>query len=153
MIMVSACLAGFSSKYNGESNYNKAIESLVKSGKAIVVCPEQMGGCPTPRNPCEIADNSTGRDVLLQKARIIDCHGQDYTEKFLKGAVETLKAAQLFNISMAILKSNSPSCGCGKIYDGTFSGKIIDGNGVAAQILLDNGYKVFTEDNYPGDDI
>ncbi len=149
MIMVSACLVGLDSRYNGESNYNANIEKLVKEGKAIVVCPEQMGGCATPRNPCEIAMNSTGEEVLLGNARVIDSQGQDYTCEFLKGADETLKVAKLFNINMAIFKSRSPSCGCGKIYDGTFSGRLIDGNGVAAQILINNGYKVLTEDNYP----
>ncbi len=148
MIMVSACLVGLDSKYNGKSNHNTDIEKLVKIGNAILVCPEQMGGCSTPRNPCEIANNCTGEDVLCGNARVVDLHGQDYTAKFLKGAAETLKVAQLFNISMAILKARSPSCGCGKIYDGTFSGRLIDGNGVAAQILINNGYKVFTEDNY-----
>lgn len=148
MIMVSTCLVGIYSKYNGENNFNADIERLVKEGKAIVVCPEQIGGCSTPRNPCEIAGKSTGQDVLCGNARVIDSEGQDYTAKFLKGAAETLKIAQLFNINMAILKSRSPSCGCGKIYDGTFSGKLIDGNGVAAQILINNGYQVFTEDNY-----
>jgi uncharacterized protein YbbK (DUF523 family) len=149
MIIVRACLVGLDSRYNGESSFNADIEKMVKEGKAIIVCPEQMGGCSTPRNPCEIAKNSTGEEVLLGNARIIDSQGQDYTAKFLKGAAETLKVAQLFNISMAILKARSPSCGCGKIYDGTFSGRLIDGNGVAAQILINNGYKVFTEDNYP----
>lgn len=153
MIMVSACLAGLKSKYNGESSYNADIERLVKGGKAILVCPEQMGGCPTPRNPCEIANNSTGQDVLIRKAEIIDIEGRNHTTEFLNGAAETLKVAQLFNISMAILKSKSPSCGCGRIYDGSFRGKLIDGNGVTAQILINNGYKVFNEENYPKNDL
>jgi len=153
MIMISACLAGLKSKYNGESSYNADIERLVKGGKAILVCPEQMGGCPTPRNPCEIAWNFTGQDVLTGKAQIIDSQGQDRTSEFLNGAAETLKVAQLFNISMAILKSKSPSCGCGRIYDGSFSGKLTDGNGVAAQLLINNGYKVFTEENYPKNEL
>lgn len=149
MIMVSACLVGLYSKYDGGSNFNADIEKLVKAGKAIVVCPEQMGGCPTPRNPCEIADSLRGEDVLAGKARIIDSKGNDLTEKFARGAAETLKLARLYNIDTAILKARSPSCGSGKIYDGSFSGNLIDGNGVAAQILLDNGCKVYTENNYP----
>ena len=149
MIMVSACLAGLKCRYNGESNYNSDIEKLVKEGKAILVCPEQMGGCPTPRNPCEIAHNSTGQEVLQGKAKIIDSQGQNCTSEFINGATETLKVAQLFNISMAILKSKSPSCGCGRIYDGSFRGRLTEGNGVTAQLLINNGYEVYTEDNYP----
>jgi uncharacterized protein YbbK (DUF523 family) len=148
MIMVSSCLAGLCSKYNGGDNLNKDIERLVREGRAIVVCPEQMGGCPTPRNPCEIASNKTGQDVLDGNAKVIDSKGQECTEKFLWGAVETLKLAKLFNIEFAVLKANSPSCGCGKVYDGSFGGRLINGNGVAAQMLINNGYKVFTEEDY-----
>ena len=151
MIMVSSCLVGLKCKYNGESCYNEKIAKLVENGKAILVCPEQMGGCSTPRNPCEIATNATGADILSGIARIVDIQGNDHTCNFLNGATETLKVAQLFNIDIAILKSKSPSCGSGEIYDGTFSRKLIEGNGVTAEILLRNGYRVYTENNYPID--
>jgi uncharacterized protein YbbK (DUF523 family) len=147
MILVSACLAGLDSRYSGESNHNAYIEKLVREGKAIIACPEQLGGCPTPRPPCEIACGASGRDVLEGKGQIIDTEGKNQTKRFVKGAEETLKIARLYNVKSAILKSRSPSCGCGKIYDGTFTGKLIDGNGVAAEILLQNGYQVFTEED------
>ncbi|EPR11990.1 DUF523 domain-containing protein [Ruminiclostridium papyrosolvens] len=146
MILVSACLAGLDSKYNGKSNYNEYIEKLVREGKAIMVCPEQMGGLPTPRDSCEI-DCGDGRDVLSGKSNIIDSKGQNQTEKFLKGAEEALKVARLYNIKKAILKSKSPSCGVGKIYDGTFSGKLVKGNGVTAELLIRNGFEVITEED------
>lgn len=148
MIMISACLAGLKCRYSGDGSYNADIEELVKSGEAILVCPEQMGGCPTPRKPCEIASKATGQEVLEGKAEVIDSQGRNHTAEFLNGAAETLKVAQLCDVSMAILKSKSPSCGSGRIYDGSFSGKLTDGNGVTAQLLINNGYKVFTEENY-----
>ncbi len=147
MILVSACLAGLDSKYNGKSNYNKYIERLVREGKAIMVCPEQMGGLPTPRDSCEIVCG-VGGDVLEGKSKIIDSKGQNQTEKFLKGAEETLKVGRLYNIKKAILKSKSPSCGVGKIYDGTFSGKLTEGNGVTAELLVRNGFEVITEEEF-----
>lgn len=148
MIMVSACLVGLKCRYSGDSSSNAHIEELVRKNEAILVCPEQMGGCPTPRYPCEIADNSTGQDVLDGKAKVVDSQGLSRTDEFLRGAHETLKVAQLFNISMAVLKSKSPSCGCGRIYDGSFSRQLRDGNGVTAQLLLNNGYKICTEEDY-----
>ncbi len=148
MILVSACLAGLDSKYNGKSNYNEYVEKLVREGKAIMVCPEQMGGLPTPRDSCEIVCGDGG-DVLSGKSNIIDSKGQDQTEKFLKGAEETLKVGKLYNINKAILKSKSPSCGVDKIYDGTFSGKLIEGNGVTAELLKRNGFEVITEEDIP----
>ncbi len=147
MILVSACLAGLDSKYNGKSNYNEYIEKLVREGKAILVCPEQMGGLPTPRDSCEIVCGGGG-DVLEGKSKIIDSKGQNQTEKFLKGAEETLKVGRLYSIKKAILKSKSPSCGVGKIYDGTFSGKLTEGNGVTAELLVRNGFEVITEEEF-----
>ncbi len=148
MILVSACLAGLNSKYNGKSNYNEYIEKLVKEGKAIMVCPEQMGGLPTPRDSCEIVCGDGG-DVLSGKSNIMDSKGKNQTEKFIKGAEETLKVGRLYNIKKAILKSKSPSCGVGKIYDGTFSGKLIEGNGVTAELLIKNGFEVISDKDLP----
>jgi uncharacterized protein YbbK (DUF523 family) len=131
-------------KYNGSNNLNKDILQLVKEGKAIVVCPEQMGGCSTPRKPCEIL-SSTGKDVLDKKGKIINNAGEDVTDRFIAGAYETLKLANLFNIEAAIQKSKSPTCGCGEIYDGSFSGRLVKGNGVTAELLMQNGYKVISD--------
>lgn len=144
MVIVSACLAGIDCKYNGGNNADHRIIELVSKGQAIPVCPEQLGGCPTPRLKTEIAGGS-GADVLDSKCRVIREDGRDMTEEFLKGAQEVLKIAKLLNIKKAILKSKSPSCGCGNVYDGTFSGRLIDGNGVTSELLLRNGIEVISE--------
>ncbi len=144
MILVSACLAGINCKYNGKSNLNREIQKMVACGRAIPVCPEQLGGCPTPRMKTEIF-NGTGEDVLAGKSQVIREDGEDMTEKFIGGGEEVLKIAQLVGAKKAIMKSKSPSCGCGEIYDGTFSGKLIKGNGVTSEILLKNNIKVVTE--------
>ncbi|AEV67859.1 DUF523 domain-containing protein [Acetivibrio clariflavus] len=143
-ILVSACLLGVNCKYNGGNNYNSEIKALASKYNLIPVCPEQLGGCPTPRLPAEIQKGS-GRDVLCGKAKVMRKDGVDVSENFVKGAKEVLNIAKQTNIKLAILKSKSPSCGKGKIYDGTFSGNLIDGNGVTADVLEENGITVLSE--------
>jgi uncharacterized protein YbbK (DUF523 family) len=147
MIIVSACLAGLNCKYNGGNSLNTDIQKLVSEGVAIPVCPEQMGGCPTPRLPVEI-DGGTGADVLERRCMVVRKNGEDVTAQLLKGGEEVLKVALLTGADRAILKARSPSCGCGEIYDGTFSGRLIPGNGVAAEMLIRNGIMVFSEENF-----
>lgn len=146
MFIVSACLAGIHCKYDGGSNYNEAIAKLVSEGSAIPVCPEQLGGRPTPRPAAEIA-GGTGADVIDGRCKVIRENGEDATDEFIKGAGEVLKIVRLIGAKKAILKSKSPSCGCGLIYDGTFSGKLIKGNGVTAELLLRNGIEVVNAAN------
>ncbi len=146
MVIVSACLAGVNCKYNGSSNLHREAERLVKSGKAVPVCPEQLGGCPTPRLKAEIL-NGTGGDVLDGKCIVVKENGENTTPEFIKGAEEVLKIAMLTGAKMAVLKSGSPSCGCGSIYDGTFSGNKIKGNGVTSELLIRNGIKVVSEEH------
>ncbi|ACO86762.1 DUF523 domain-containing protein [Clostridium botulinum] len=146
MILISACLCGVNCKYNGGNNLNEKALKLFREGKAVLVCPEQLGGQQTPRAPHEI-NNATGAEVLDEKANIIGPEGDDVTKEFLKGAYETLKIAKECDAKVAILKARSPSCGFGKIYDGTFSGNKKDGNGVTAELLTRNGIKVYTEEN------
>ncbi len=146
MIIVSACLCGVNCKYDGGNNLDERVLNLLKEGKAIPVCPEQLGGQKTPRAPHEIFKGN-GYDVLQGKARILGPEGDDVTSEFLKGAFETLKIAEAASASIAILKARSPSCGANQIYDGTFSGKKRSGNGVTAELLLSKGIKVFTEEN------
>lgn len=146
MIIVSACLCGINTKYNGGNNLDERILKLLREGKAILVCPEQLGGQSTPRPAHEIF-KATGLDVLDGKARVVGPEGDDATEEFLKGAYETLKIAKECGAKVAILKARSPSCGHGKIYDGTFTGSKIDGNGVTAELLKRNGIKVYTEED------
>lgn len=134
-ILVSACLAGIDCKYNGKNNKNEKIIELIKNEDVILVCPEQMGGLKTPRVPAEIQN-----DKVINKENI------DVTKEYQKGAEVVLKIAKEFNIKKAILKAKSPSCGKGKIYDGTFSNNLIDGNGITTELLQKNGIQVITED-------
>ena len=146
MILVSACLAGIRCRYDGGSKpMDKAVE-LVKNGGAVPICPEQLGGCATPRIAAEI-QGGTGADVLDGRCRVARKDGEDVTDKFIKGAYEVLKVAELTGAKKALLKARSPSCGCGRIYDGTFTGKTREGNGVTAELLLRNGVEVTTEED------
>lgn len=138
MILVSSCLLGINCKYSGGNNYQEKILKLVKDGKAIFACPEQLGGLTTPRLPAEIVYKDNKRYV-------IDKNGKDVTEEFERGAREVLKILKEMNITKVIFKSQSPSCGCGLIYDGTFTNKLIKGNGITTQLLIDNGIEVITE--------
>ncbi|MDK2901678.1 MAG: hypothetical protein PWR14_582 [Thermosediminibacterales bacterium] len=144
MFLISGCLIGINCKYNGSNNKNREIVELVKKGLAVPFCPEQLGGLPTPRYASEIQQGS-GEDVLEGRARVINQIGQDVTENFKRGAEEALKLAKILGTKFAILKSKSPSCGYGKIYDGSFSGVLVNGNGVTAALFLKNGIKVITE--------
>lgn len=148
MILVSACLCGINCKYSGGNNETDWVKKLCDKGKAVLVCPECLGNMEIPRPPHEIIGGN-GADVLSGIARVMSKNKEiDSTDKFIKGAYLSLEQAKMHNIKLAILKSKSPSCGCGKIYDGTFSGKTIDGNGVTCQLLIDNGIKIITEEDY-----
>lgn len=140
MYLISACLAGVNCKYDGGNNYKEKIMELVKRGEAILVCPEQLGGLTTPRYLSEIKN-------INGELKVINNQGQDVTLNFQRGAKETLELAKKLNIDKAILKAKSPSCGCGLIYDGTFSGNKIKGNGVTAQLLSENGIEIFNEND------
>ena len=135
MYIVSACLCGINCKYNGRNNLNPAVLKLVKEGKAIPVCPEQLGGLPTPRIPSERKDG-----------KVINKEGIDVTKNFQDGANEVLKLCKELNIKTCILKSKSPSCGYGEIYDGNFNGTLVKGNGVLTDMLIDNGIEVISSD-------
>lgn len=133
-ILVSACLLGVDCKYSGGNNYNEKVLEYIKDYEVIPVCPEIMGGLSTPREPSERIED-----------KIITKGGNDVTKEYTKGALETLKLAKLFNVKKSLLKAKSPSCGKGKIYDGTFTGTIIEGNGVTSDLLESNGISVLTE--------
>ena len=133
-ILVSACLLGINCKYNGDNNENIKVLEFIKDKEVIPICPEIMGGLTTPRPPSEIKEN-----------KVINNLDIDVTENFQKGANETLKLAKLFGVKKALLKAKSPSCGVGKIYDGTFSGNLIDGNGITTKLLLEHNIEVLTE--------
>lgn len=144
MILISACLCGINTRYDGKNNLNDEAARLLKEGKAVLVCPEQLGGMSTPREPHEIC-GGTGADVLDGKAKVISISGLNSTEQFIRGAEETLKIAKKVGAEEAYLKAKSPSCGFEKIYDGSFSGTKAAGNGVTAELLLRNGIKVYNE--------
>lgn len=141
-------MAGFNVRHDGSNKANKKVIELVKAGKAIAVCPEQLAGFSTPREKMEIKPFSLGKSLGKKKigaGRVFNESGIDVTEQVRKGAQEVLHIAKLFGAKEAVLKSNSPSCGKGKVYDGTFSGKLVKGNGVTAELLMRNGIKVLTE--------
>jgi uncharacterized protein YbbK (DUF523 family) len=144
MKMVSACLVGINCRYDGKSSLNPKVFEKFRKGDLIPVCPEQLGGLTTPREPSEIA-GGTGEDVLKGKTKVVTGSGRDVTKNFVRGAEETLMIAKSLGIREAVLKSYSASCGCSRIYDGTFSGKRKKGEGVTAAILRKNGVKVITE--------
>jgi uncharacterized protein YbbK (DUF523 family) len=136
---------GLDTKYDGKSNANELIIEYCSFGKFIPVCPEQLGGLSTPRACSEIIGGS-GEDVLAGRVRISSDKGVDETKEYIKGAREVIKIAHLFNVNAAILKQRSPSCGCRQIYDGTFSGRKIDGQGVTAALLKEYNIPVYSEE-------
>lgn len=135
-ILVSACLLGVCCRYDGRGNPSSfVIDLLSRDGVELIpVCPEQLGGMTTPRLPSERRE-----DLVINRA------GEDVTEYFHRGAEEALRVAKLYGCDVAILKERSPSCGCGRIYDGSFNGALTAGNGVTADLLLENGIKVYGE--------
>lgn len=133
-ILISACLIGIDCRYNGSGFMLENIHRLKQKYNLIPFCPEIYGGLPTPREPCEIISN-----------KVITKSGKDVTEQYRNGATEALHTAQLFDCKIAILKENSPSCGNGKIHSGNFDGKLIDGYGMTAKLLIENGIKVYGE--------
>lgn len=135
-IIVSACLLGVSCRYDGNSKPNEKIIDLKEKYNLIPICPEIMGGLPTPRMPAEIKDG-----------RVKTENGIDVTEEYKKGADEAIKLAKLFGCKKAILKENSPSCGCGKIYNGEFTRTLKDGNGITTELFIKNGIDVFGENS------
>lgn len=135
-ILVSKCLLGYNCRYKGDGCLSEKVAALAKDYELIPVCPEQEGGLSTPRNPAERVGN-----------KIISSAGVDVTKEYTKGANIALELAKQNNIEFAVLKANSPSCGKGIIYDGTFSGNKVPGNGVTAELLMKNGFRVITEND------
>lgn len=135
--LVSACLCGVNCKYNGGNNKNDKCVKLLNEGKAVLICPEQLGGLATPRKPSEIKQD-----------KVINCDKLDVTKYFIKGAEESLNIAKISNINKAILKEGSPSCGVNKIYDGSFTGNKISESGITARLLKKNNIEVISSDDF-----
>ncbi len=134
-ILISACLLGENCKYSGGNNLCPQAAELAEAYQLVPVCPEQLGGLPTPRPPAE-----------RQGEKVCAKTGADVTDAYRKGAEEARRLGQLLQCEGALLKARSPSCGKGKIYDGSFTGTVIDGNGVTAELLEAAGIPVYTED-------
>ena len=133
-ILVSACLLGVRCRYDGKSKPHPAVERLMEQHTLIPVCGEIFGGLPTPRVSAE-----------RQGARVVTADGCDVTAAYRRGAEEVLRLAERYGCKAAILKERSPSCGSGRIYDGTFTGTLTDGWGVTAELLRDHGICVIGE--------
>lgn len=136
-ILVSACLIGVSCRYDGTGKLNEGMQELSKKHNLIPVCPEIFGGLSTPRTPAEICNG-----------RVMTKDGTDVTSEYTKGAEEVLKLVRFYNCSIVILKERSPSCGYGKIYDGTFTSQLIDGSGITAKMLAEEGVEVLGESTW-----
>ena len=134
-LLVSACLLGCPCRYDGKTKENADVIALKENYELIPVCPEQLGGLPTPRLPSERVEDK----VLMRD-------GTDVTGQYRKGAKAVLRLAKLFGAKKAVLKARSPSCGKDVVYDGTFSGALKAGSGVTALLLRENGIAVFTEE-------
>ena len=133
-LLISACLLGVPCRYDGASKPCAALELLAERFVFVPVCPEQLGGLPTPRVPAE----RRGDSVMTRD-------GRNVTENYRLGANEALRIARIAGCKRALLKAKSPSCGCGRIYDGTHSGTLTDGDGVTAELLKENGIEVYNE--------
>ena len=135
-LLVSACLMGFDCKYSGGNNAlpPETLDALRRSFRLIPVCPETAGGLPTTREPSE-----------RRGERVVSRDGRDVTAAFQKGAALTLRLAERYGAKRALLKCNSPSCGSGFVYDGSFSGKLVPGDGVTAELLKSQGISVVGE--------
>ena len=134
-LLISACLIGENCKYNGGNNHIEQLDKLIEKFDLVPVCPEQLGGLPTPRNPSEI-----------KEGRVVNTLGTDVTDAFCIGAENTLKIALENNCKLCLLKERSPSCGANFIYSGDFSGTVIKGSGFTASLLRENGFEIFTEE-------
>lgn len=141
-ILVSACLFGMNCKYDGGNNLSEKVRQLKDDHTLILVCPEQLGGLDTPRLPSEIQMESDQK-----KPRVISSDGEDVTEAFVRGAEITLNIAKVHECKLAIMKEHSPSCGVKQVYDGSFSGKLVDGAGITSQMLMEHGITVISEED------
>ncbi|MCK4510391.1 DUF523 domain-containing protein [bacterium] len=144
MIIVSACLVGLKTRYDGDDNLIEAIRELVARGEAIPICPEQLGGLPTPRTPADLSGGDGGA-VLDGAASVVDRNGIDVTEAFRRGAEESLSVARMTGATLAILKERSPSCGLRRVW---IDGELADGRGVTAALLERHGVRIESEEDW-----
>lgn len=145
-VLVSACLLGLNTRYDGKNTKNSKVIAFLKDNNIefYPLCAEQLGGLCTPREPSEIEPGYSAKDVLNSKAKVYNKVGEDVTEEFVSGAKLVVDFCKRFNITHAILQDRSPSCGYSKVYDGTFKGNLIDGNGILTEMLKENNIKILT---------
>lgn len=136
-ILVSACLLGCACRYDGKSKARQDILALAERHELVPVCPEQLGGLPTPRLPSEI-----------QGERVMRSDGADVTNEYRRGAMQAAHLFEALRCDAAILKARSPSCGSGTVYDGTFTGRLAEGDGVTARLLKEKSIPVWNEDDF-----
>ena len=136
-IGVSACLIGMNTKYNGENNYSSKLEKLLKAYDLVPVCPEVLGGLPIPRDPAEIVDSE-----------VLTIYGRSVDDEFRKGARKAIDILKDEDVDFVILQSRSPSCGVEKIYDGSFTGRLTDGDGIFVRFLKDEGIKAIDVEEF-----
>lgn len=140
-ILVSSCLLGMKINYEGKAHPVNELRQLFLQAQAIPVCPEVLAGLPIPRDRAEIVMVNGERKVYNDKE-------VDLTEAYTLGAQRTMDTARASGVKIAIMKSKSPSCGCGKVYDGTFTGNLVDGDGIIVALLKENGIRVITEEEF-----
>jgi uncharacterized protein YbbK (DUF523 family) len=136
--LVSACLCGICSRFDGKDARDDQMVELTKKGEALPVCPEELGGLPVPRSPAEI-EKGDGKNVLRQESKVISLNREDLTPFFLRGAFASLTIAKRFKIKKAFMKQKSPSCGCGWI---TRKGKLVKGDGTTTALFKNEGIQV-----------
>jgi uncharacterized protein YbbK (DUF523 family) len=147
-IVISPCLVGIRTRWDESCDEIEELIDFVKSGQAVFMCAEQLGGMTTPRDPSEIEPGKTAADVLNGDAKVFSDTGKDVTQQFVVGAQRILKFCREMGVEKAILKSGSPSCGSVRTYDGKFTGTTIPGKGVTAEMLEQDGIKVYNEKNF-----
>jgi len=141
-VLISACLLGANTRYDGTNNLNRKLLRRLSGSRLVPVCPEQLGGLPTPR-PASFFSGGGGKEVLEGRARVINAAGQDVTQQFVRGAHEVLLIAQALGANEAYFKSRSPACGKGQIYIGD---ALHEGCGVCTALLVQNGMTVHCVD-------
>lgn len=146
-ILVSACLLGEQVRYDGSHKQSRhpILQQWVAENRVISICPELSGGMPVPRLPAEIASGEGGEKVLQRQTSVVNSSGADVSHPFIVGAQNALRIARLHEIHIAVLKEGSPSCGSHQVYDGSFKGHLVAGQGVTATLLRISGIFVFSE--------
>ncbi|HIU37924.1 MAG TPA: DUF523 domain-containing protein [Candidatus Aphodousia faecigallinarum] len=148
-ILVSACLYGQNVRYDGKSKPIDLSNLETQNVTFVPICPECMGGLSIPRTPCEIEPEKTAKDVWSGKAKVVDITGQNKTAAYMKGSRRCLELATRHRADAVLLKDKSPACGSSFVYSGDFSSTLKEGRGVTAELLHENGFRIFSENDIP----